>query len=224
MIILRRLFKLVVYFLGSIVLYLFFAILLSVIPVNTTTKNCSDACVEIYILSNGVHTDIVVPLKTTIHDYSTQLNPKLVKEHKNYNFASIGWGDKGFYLNTPTWAELKFSTAFNALFYLSDSAMHVSYYEKLTENELCKKISIPAESYKKIIETINQSFTADDNGNFIPIAHAHYGSNDVFYEAESRYSLFKTCNTWTNNVLKAGNLKACLWTPFDKGIFYHYTN
>ncbi|MCX6352889.1 MAG: DUF2459 domain-containing protein, partial [Bacteroidetes bacterium] len=35
-------------------------------------------------------------------------------------------------------------------------------------------------------------------------------------------SLFYTCNTFTNQALKAGGLKACLWPPFDKGIFKKY--
>ena len=51
---------------------------------------------------------------------------------------------------------------------------------------------------------------------------AVYGKNDAFYEANGSYSLFHTCNTWANNGLKACGQKACFWTPFDSGIFYHY--
>jgi hypothetical protein len=36
------------------------------------------------------------------------------------------------------------------------------------------------------------------------------------------YNLFHTCNTWTNDALKAGGQKACWWTPFDAGIFRQY--
>ena len=37
----------------------------------------------------------------------------------------------------------------------------------------------------------------------------HYRSaNDAFYEAKGRYSLFFTCNTWTNNALKICKQKA----------------
>lgn len=34
----------------------------------------------------------------------------------DFNYIAFGWGDKGFYLDTPTWADLKFSTAFKAAF------------------------------------------------------------------------------------------------------------
>ncbi len=30
----------------------------------------------------------------------------------------------------------------------------------------------------------------------------------------------KTCNTWTNNALKASEQRACAWTIFANGIFY----
>ncbi|HXU27639.1 MAG TPA: DUF2459 domain-containing protein, partial [Bacteroidia bacterium] len=48
------------------------------------------------------------------------------------------------------------------------------------------------------------------------------GDNDSFYEAVGVYGLFYTCNTWANNGLKYCGQKACLWTPFEKGIFYQY--
>jgi hypothetical protein len=55
------------------------------------------------------------------------------------NYLAFGWGDKGFYLNTPEWADLKVSTALNAAFGLSSSAIHSTFYKKLRENETCKK-------------------------------------------------------------------------------------
>ena len=49
-----------------------------------------------------------------------------------------------------------------------------------------------------------------------------YGNSDAFYDATGSYSLFHTCNSWTNNALKAAGMKASVWTPFDKGIFHQY--
>ena len=69
---------------------------------------------------------------------------------------------------------------------------------------------------------ISSSFKTDSINNFELIPHAYYGNHDSFYEAKGNYSLFFTCNTWANNALKSAGLRTCLWTPFDKGIFYHY--
>ena len=35
--------------------------------------------------------------------------------------------------------------------------------------------------------------------------NAQYNENDAFYEAIGSYSIFHTCNTWTNNTLR-GNV------------------
>lgn len=71
--------------------------------------------VTIAVISNGVHTDIAVPAKNDIEDW-TKLFPysDVRNADSSYRYASFGWGDKGFYIETPTWADLKASTAVKA--------------------------------------------------------------------------------------------------------------
>jgi len=180
--------------------------------------------VRIYIMTNGVHTDLVLPIKNEIKDWSKGVKfENTVGKDSTAKFVAFGWGDKGFYLETPTWADLKFSTAFSAAFALGESAMHTTFYKGMTENESCKMIKISYSDYKKLVDYIDSSFKRSEDGSFVHIAtNANYGSNDAFYEAFGSYSLFHTCNTWANNGLKSCGQKASLWTPFDTGIFYHY--
>jgi len=207
----------------GLIAYAAIAISIAYIPVNANVKPCTEHCVEVYLRSNGVHTDIVLPMKNEMQDWSIPLDSKKTKAgNTNFNYVSIGWGDKGFYLDAPTWGDLTFKTAFNALFYLSSSAMHVTYFNQLTEGERCKRIFISKGDYMKIVSYVNASFQVNESKEYIQIPDVAYGNNDAFYEAKGRYSLFYTCNTWTNNCLKAGGMKACLWTLFDKGIFYQY--
>lgn len=203
--------------------YLLAAFTLPYIPSNADFKPCEKDAVEIYIMTNGVHTDLVLPIKHELKDWTVLLNPSDTKSgDTSVNYAAFGWGDKGFYLETPTWADLKFSTAFKAAFFLSSTAMHVTFYKTREENESCKKLCISRESYKKLVRYIDDSFEKEKSGTGRLISGASYRDNDLFYEANGTYNLFVTCNTWVNNGLKAANLKACLWTPFDKGIFYQY--
>jgi uncharacterized protein (TIGR02117 family) len=179
---------------------------------------------DIYILSNGVHTDIVVPVKNDCCDWSLTIPfSNTVANDTNAQWLAFGWGDKGFYLETPTWADLKFSTAFKATFGLSAAAMHTTFYNRMLPGENCKAISIYPSQYKILEKAIKTSFVLEENERPIHIkTNANYGKTDAFYEARGSYSLFTTCNTWANSVLKNAGLKACFWTPFDKGIFYHY--
>lgn len=191
----------------------------------TVDKEPGAEDIAIYIKTNGVHADIVVPLVTGQMDWRSEI--KFANAHLDdttrITYVAMGWGDKGFYLQTPTWADLKFSTAFKAAFGLNTTAIHTTFYEKLQEDASCKKIMISSGQYKRLVNFITASFDKDARGHVLPIiTNANYSNADAFYEATGRYSLFHTCNTWTNNALKACGQKACLWTPFDTGIFHQY--
>ena len=222
---LKRILRFTLRFVLSIVafvaVYLIAVFLLYRIPVNSHPTPGGD--IPIYINSNGVHTDIVVPLKNDVKDWTKDiLFSQTVAQDTVANFVAFGWGDKGFYLDTPEWSDLKASTAFKAAFYLGSSAMHTRFYKSLKEDAECKKIMITKEDYASLVTYIEESFELDDTKKVQWISGNSYGKYDAFYEAQGRYSLFYTCNTWANQALKAGNQKAALWTPYDKGIFYQY--
>jgi len=209
--------------LGMVILYVVLGYLLPFIEVSAKDDGQNKE-VPIYIYTNGVHTDIVMPVKNDLQDWSTKLPFNNIKSKQtDYNYIGVGWGDKGFYLDTPTWADLKFSTAFKAAFWLSDSAMHCTYYREMKEGDDCKKIMISRNQYQKLIAFVEGKFDTDKNGKFVLIpTNAVYGDNDAFYDARGNYSFLYTCNTWANDALKAAEQKAACWTPSDYGIFLHY--
>ena len=212
--------------LGVVIFVISYALLsfgLSKIEVNSNVAQNSE--IEIFINTNGVHTDIVVPIKNEIKDWTTDIQFTHTKTQDSImNFVGIGWGDKGFYLDTPEWSDLKASTAIKAATGLSTTAMHTTFYKTLKEDASCKKIKISKENYAKLVTYITDSFQKDSNSKTINIPNNFYGKNDTFYEAIGSYSLAKTCNTWANGALKASNQKAAFWTPMDSGIFCHYQN
>lgn len=211
--------------LSLVVFVVIYLIAVFTVPaISMPAETVSDKNITIYILTNGVHTDIVVPLKTADKDWSREISFKnVIKPDTNATLVAFGWGDKGFYLNTPTWAQLKFSVAFKAAFGLSSSAMHATFHNSLRESSSCKKIAISREQYLRLIRYIENSLKMDSNGHVINIkTTANYDDHDAFYEARRRYNFFYTCNTWANNALKACGQKACIWTPRDKPIFDKY--
>ncbi|WP_312750735.1 TIGR02117 family protein [Epilithonimonas hominis] len=215
--------KVIGFLLGAIFLYVILGLLIPCIPVRAK-KTDDPKVVELYILTNGVHTDLVVPVKSKYIDWSSKLPFENTKGQKtDFDYIAFGWGDKGFYLDTPTWAELKFSTAFKAAFWLGDSAMHCTYYKKMQVGDDCKKMMLTEKQYQQLVRFIDSKFDKDASGKYILIkTDAVYGSNDAFYDARGSYNFTYTCNTWANNGLKASGQKAALWTPTDFGIFQHY--
>lgn len=178
----------------------------------------------IFIKTNGKHTDIVVPVRNEIKDWSKDIPyNNNVSQDTIYNYLAFGWGDKGFFIDMPTWDDLTFSLAFKAAFWLGTTAMHTTYYKDLSEDEDCRRIMISKEQYSRLVSFVTDKFKRDANGNFINIkTDATYGSTDAFYEAKGRYNLFYSCNTWTNDALKVAGQKHCLWTFFDDPIFEIY--
>jgi uncharacterized protein (TIGR02117 family) len=219
---LKILLKLVLFLLGLVLLYVIIAYLLSLITIEKEANTKPE--VEIYILTNGVHTDIVMPTKNDQIDWSQQIQYKNTKAaDSTYKYIAMGWGDKGFYLETPEWSDLKASVAFKAATGLSTTAIHATYYKKMKLGNDCKSMLISKKQYSRLIAYINKSFQKDIDGNFIPIkTDANYGKTDAFYEATGSYSLVYTCNTWANNGLKASGQKCCFWTATDSGIFSKY--
>lgn len=221
--ILMYLLKVIGIILGIVVIYVILGLLIPYIPVSAKDDGQKKE-IPIYIYTNGVHTDIVMPVKNDLQDWSQKIPFANTKSKKtDYQYIGIGWGDKGFYLDTPTWADLKFSTAVKAAFWLSDSAMHCTYYNTMKEGDDCKMIMISRSQYQNLVKFVEDKFDRDQNGNFMLIpTNAVYSDNDAFYDAKGTYSFLYTCNTWSNDALKAAGQKAALWTPSDFGIFQHY--
>ncbi|MFL5728111.1 MAG: DUF2459 domain-containing protein, partial [Cytophagaceae bacterium] len=101
--------------LSLIAVYFIAAVALTLIPVNTSFKP-SEEGVKIFVQSNGVHTDLVVPVKNEVCNWAEKIDPEdFEMDSRPFSHIAFGWGDQGFYLHTPTWGDLTFSTAINAL-------------------------------------------------------------------------------------------------------------
>jgi len=183
-------------------LYLLSAYLLSKIAIDKEANVNKD--ISIYILTNGVHTDIVLPTYTVEKDWSKEIKyANTILKDTTHQFIAMGWGDKGFYLETPNWEDLKVLVAFKAAFALGGTAIHATYYSEMEESETCKKIDISKEQYIRLVNYITNSFKTDVNDHFMHIkTNANYGKTDAFYEAKGSYSLLYNCNTWANSSLK----------------------
>lgn len=196
---------------GVVLLYLFLSYFIPFIPVQAEATP-EPKVVNGFIKTNGVHTDIVVPVKSQFMDWEKKFPfENTVSKRTDYKYISIGWGDKGFYLDTPTWADLKFSTAFKAAFWLGEAALHTTYYDEMKVNDTVRGFTMTERQYSNLIKFVDDSMDKDRNGNYINIkTNAVYGKDDAFYEAKGSYSFLHTCNTRTNNALKVSGQKAAL--------------
>ncbi|MDP2089667.1 MAG: DUF2459 domain-containing protein [Flavobacteriaceae bacterium] len=194
--------------------YVILSLILTYIPhhskIQYSPKNES-----IYLQTNGVHLSIILN--------KNQIAPPLLKDLKiddNDRYFSFAWGDKNFYLNTPTWSDLTFKNSFIALFLKSPTLIHITRYQEMRTNWV--EIKIDKSQLAKLNKYLYNSFYLDDAHQKVLVEHQFYADNDNFYEAKGNYTCFKTCNSWVNSAFKQSDLKSCLWTPFDFGLFQMY--
>jgi uncharacterized protein (TIGR02117 family) len=196
-----------------------FALLLA--PVGPQQIKSALPQVQAYVLSNGVHTDLVLPLQADGVDWSAvfpRSDFRAVPPRATH--IAIGWGDRNFYLYTPEWKDLTASVAVRALLGRDSAVLHVSY---LQAADLAGAYSLPLSSmqYRALQRYVLASLKTA--GRAEPVAGMHYDDNDAFYEARGRYSLFMTCNTWTGESLRQAGVKVSRWTPFDTLVTWYLT-
>lgn len=220
----RKLFRVLMGVILFLFLYLAVGFVLS--RISTSKELAKDQSVTIFVHTNGVHTDVVLPYLHAIKNWSHTFPSKLTRgkaETEKFKWVAVGWGDKGFYLETPTWGDLTAKTAFKAAFGLSSAAIHATLYEDMKEGETTKAICISQKQYRLLVQYVDNCVLKSQQDKSIHIpSSAVYCDNDAFYESQGTYSLFHTCNTWANGALKACKQKACLWTWNSSSIIRLY--
>jgi len=190
-----------------LLLYIGIAHLLTFFP----TKNVTllDQNRSIYIFYSQLHTDIIINIDSLDKKWQEKL-PKHMIQSKGY--LSFGWGDKEFYLNTPTWDDLKVTSALKALFINSPSVVYVKYYRDISYFQELKEVKLSFEQLKDLENSIFKSF------DFKHKNYKGYGRDDMFYSSPYQYNIFTTCNTWTGEQLREANISVSHWTPFSYNV------
>lgn len=210
------------FLLSPFVLYAGLAILLGTIPVNRDFVQ-ADSGVEIFVWSNGVHTDFVVPAENGVMNWrgwfpaDDLANPPATLSH-----IGFGWGDKGFFLNVPEWKDLTAKVALDALVLNGETAMHVTLLDSApTPNLKCRRLRLSKEQYELLAGHLKNSFRPGESGKPVRIAATAYGSQDAFYEGAGHYGPVHTCNEWTGGGLRKAGVRMGVWTPFEPMVMRH---
>ncbi|MBB4078399.1 uncharacterized protein (TIGR02117 family) [Lewinella aquimaris] len=202
--------QLLLWILGLVLLYVAVAVVFSLIPTRPDpVAGTPDR--QLYISSNGVHTDFIIPVELVPDQLLDQLGYLA-----DYPYLAFGWGDKGFYLDTPTWAELKVSIAVKAMLLPSPTAIHVTGYKSVGSD--WASLPLTQEQVDTLNRHIWDTFRLTDGDKLQHIDSAGYGDDDEFYEALGSYNALYTCNNWVNAGLKKMHVRTALWAPSEWGI------
>lgn len=206
--------------LAPILLYLVAAALLGAIPANAGWREAKSG-IRIMVRTNGVHTWIMVPIVTPEMDWRP-LVPAADLRDPRYggDYVALGYGNREFYLDTPTWADLSVKTAFLALFGRGSSLVHADHDTDPRPDPDQRPIILDHDQYLRLVAFMRASFRRDSAGRTIPLRGRGYGPSDMFYEGLGHYDAVHDCNDWTGRALRAAGVRTGLWTPFSQSIMW----
>ncbi len=185
----------------------------SSIPRNPDWTEPEDG-VEIMLGTNGIHTELVLPLVTPQKDWRADFPAAdLPASDRPYTHVAVSWGEREVFLGTPTWADLKLSIAFNAATG-GDGLLHVAHYVRPAPGPDNRPLRLTEAQYAKLVKRIEAQILPPHQRR----RHLGYARHDTFYEAPGRYHLGNTCNQWTSNTLAAAGVKTGWWTPMTGGV------
>jgi uncharacterized protein (TIGR02117 family) len=182
----------------------------------------ASAGIEILVTSNPVHADVILPIASAAVNWRDHFPAEcFAGDTQSATHVAIGWGDRGFFLQTPTWNDLKMSTAANALFWPSPTCLHVTMKSSVTTNQNTRSVRISQQQYTELVEFVIDSFRTDRNGRMRRIESAGYSWNDAFFEAHGTYHCVNTCNSWVGRALRSAGVRTGWMTPLPKTVFLY---
>lgn len=184
----------------------------ALIPVNAGWQQAASGT-RVYVIDNGIHTDIVLPRSALGPELTATLRPSDLRDRNAAmrSHVAFGWGDRDFYLNTPTWADVDVARVGRALVGAGATVMHVSYVDAPQPGAKVRAVTLRADEYGRLIAYIRASFAEG------PAVRGYY-ANDAFYVARGGYSLIHSCNGWTGAALRAAGVRTGVWTPLPFGV------
>ncbi|SOC44952.1 uncharacterized protein (TIGR02117 family) [Rhizobium subbaraonis] len=171
---------------------------------------------RILLLSNPIHSDIAIPLGVETRTAFGFLGGSGIPvADPGAEWLVIGWGGRSFYLETPTWADLKPMPVLRALT-IDRSVMHVDVAGGIDEaHPAVMSLDVSAADFRRLLKFIDESF-AETGGEVVAVPNAGYGGHDRFFEANGHFNAFVGCNTWTAAALRAAGLRTGLWNPLPQ--------
>lgn len=171
---------------------------------------------RILVLSNPIHTDIAIPLDEKTRGAFAFLGAfGIPVTDPAAEWLVIGWGGRSFYLETPTWSDLKPMPVFRALT-IDRSVMHVDVAGGIDEaHPAIRSFDLRPAEFSDLSDFIQASFVRAQ-GEVVGIPGAGYGAYDQFFEAHGWFNALLGCNTWTARALRSAGIRTGWWNPLPQ--------
>lgn len=197
------------------------AFVLGAIPANASRREPAQG-IQLFVRTNGVHTWILMPKVSPVMDWRPYAPPGHLRDPRygRGDYIAVGYGNREFYLNTPTWADLTVRNALYAAFGGGPPLLHVEHDYRPHPDQDTRPLRVTPDEYRRLVEFIRPRFRRDAQGRTVPLIGRGYNDWDMFYEADGGYSFVLTCNEWTGRALRQTGVRMGLWTPLAQSVMW----
>ena len=175
---------------------------------------------RVLVLAGPIHTDIAIPLDAMSRERFAFLREAgMPLDDPAARWLLFGWGGRAFYLETPTWRDLRPGPAARAL--TADRAvLHVDVLGELAvPQEGLRAYDVDTAARERLERAILVTFDLEE-GDPVAIPDKGYGASDRFFEADGWFNVLLGCNTWTAAMLREAGLTTGWWTPLPATLLW----
>ena len=171
--------------------------------------------VVIYVAGTLAHTELILPVAAAGHDWRQRIRGTHFPDGRPPSaFLSFSWGERNFFLTTPTWSEFRLSAGLRALLFGHETLVHVY---RLDSAPAAAPIRLSEPAYRRLVTHLEARFHPE-GGDVLP----GYGPADAFFPARGRYTPWQTCNQWTRDALAAAGVRVGRWTPLAQSLMWRF--
>jgi uncharacterized protein (TIGR02117 family) len=200
-------------------LYLLAALIGGVVPLNSQWREPAEGTV-VYLRSNGVHVDIVMPAKAQGLDWRPYFPVRdFADPPAAPRWFGFGAGERRVYLETPTWLDMSPRTLWAAIAG-GERVLHVD--RTVVPGEDLVAIRLRPEEYRRLWAAVRAQFVLSQSGRPQRLPFRGYGPDDAFYRARGKANVVNTCNQWVADQLRLAGVKVSAWAPFPLGVRWRY--
>ncbi|UUL84321.1 TIGR02117 family protein [Sphingomonas qomolangmaensis] len=184
------------------------------IPANAAWREPAQG-IEVFVEDNGVHTGIAFPKAMLEGALDGLVAPGDIGDPRfaAHEWLVVGWGDRAFYLETPSWADVRPATVAAALIGSDRTVLHVEHIAQPRGGPQVKAVRLRPEEFARLVAFVRASFAEGQ-------AVRGYAAYDAFYPANGHYNAVHTCNDWTGAAFRAAGVRMGAWTPFSRTVMW----
>jgi len=170
--------------------------------------------VKIHLVSNGWHVSLVVPAGDWPRDLAH--GPYGV-DVSGARLVAFGWGERRFYMDTRTFADIDLVTGLRALAWNADTVVHAAFLDAVDETHPLVRTLIVSQAQLDALNAYVRAGFADAVPE--PVGRG-FGPGDAFFAARGAYSPIATCNEWIGAALRKAGIPIGAWTPLSQSLLW----